>query len=218
MTDTKMQLQVTSTLAGDGGEAVAESNETAMRHPAETKGTMHWYVACVRVNCEKKTKVAIERYFEEKQYKLETWLATERRIAINSRGKRIIREAIVLTTFVFVKVETRHLNDIRFRSDVYKMLSKPGKNVPCIIPEGEFENFRRLVDSGKAEIQNHPLKKGDRVRIIDGELTGVVAYVQRIQGKKALIGNEIRNICGATIEIGKDKLEFFKDESAKARG
>ncbi len=217
MTDTKMQPQVTSTHAGDGGEAVAESKETVAGSPVATTGSMHWYVACVRVNCEKKTKAAIERDFEEKQYRLETWLATERRIVINSRGKRIMREAVVLTTFVFVKVEDKHLNDIRFRSYVYKMLSKPGKNVPCIIPEAEFENFRRLVDSGKAEIQNHPLGKGDRVRIIDGELTGVVAYVQRIQGKKAFIGNEIRNICGATIEIEKDKLEFFKDDSSKAK-
>lgn len=47
------------------------------------------------------------------------------------------------------------------------------------------------------------------MRIIDGELVGVVAYVQRIQGKKAIIGDEIRNICGATIEIEMVKLEFF---------
>lgn len=63
--------------------------------------------------------------------------------------------------------------------------------------------------TGEAEIQNHPIKKGDKVRIIDGELVGVVAYVQRIQGKKAIIGDEIRNICGATIEIEMVKLEFF---------
>ena len=67
--------------------------------------------------------------------------------------------------------------------------------------------------TGKAEIQNHPIKKGDKVRIIDGELVGVVAYVQRIQGKKAIIGDEIRNICGATIEIDKDFLEFLKSSS-----
>lgn len=64
--------------------------------------------------------------------------------------------------------------------------------------------------TGKAEIQNHPIKKGDKVRIIDGELVGVVAYVQRIQGKNAIIGDEIRNICGATTEIDKDFLEFCK--------
>ena len=42
---------------------------------------------------------------------------------INSRGKRVVREAVFLTTFVFVRVEDKNLNEIRFRSDVYKMLT-----------------------------------------------------------------------------------------------
>ena len=108
-----------------------------------------------------------------------------------------------------MRVEDRNLNEIRFRSDVYKMLSEPGKSAPYAIPDTKFDNFRRIVMTGKAEIQNHPIKKGDKVRIIDGELVGVVAYVQCIQGKKAIIGDEIRNICGATIEIDKVFLEFF---------
>lgn len=90
------------------------------------------------------------------------------------------------------------------------MLSEPGKSAPYAIPDSKFDNFRRIVMTGKAEIQNHPIKKGDKVRIIDGELVEVVAYVQRIQGKKAILGDEIRNICGATIEIAMVKLEFFK--------
>ena len=93
---------------------------------------------------------------------------------------------------------------------VQMRLSEPGKSKPCIIPDAKFENFRRIVMTGEAEIKNHPIKKGDKVRIIEGELTGVIAYVQRIQGKKAIIGDEIRNICGATIEIDKEFLEFFK--------
>ena len=109
-----------------------------------------------------------------------------------------------------MRVEDKNLNEIRFRSDVYKMLSEPGKTAPYAIPDTKFDNFRRIVMTGKAEIQNRPIKKGDKVRIIDGELVGVVAYVQRIQGKKAIIGDEIRNICCATIGIDKDFLEFCK--------
>ena len=172
---------------------------------------MHWYVACVRVNYEKKFKILIEQHFNDRKFALETWLPLEKRIVMNSRGKRVVREAVFLTTFVFVRVEDKKLNEIRFRFDVYKMLSEPGKSSPYAIPDTIFENFRRIVMTGEAEIQNHPIKKGDKVRIIDGELVGVVAYVQRIQGKKAIIGDEIRNICGATIEIEMVKLEFFKN-------
>lgn len=60
---------------------------------------------------------------------------------INSRGKRVVREAVFLPTFVFVRVEDKNLNEIHFRSDVYKMLSEPGKSAPYAIPDTKFDNF-----------------------------------------------------------------------------
>ena len=37
--------------------------------------------------------------------------------------------------------EDKNLNEIRFRSDVYKMLSEPGKSAPYAIPDTKFDNF-----------------------------------------------------------------------------
>ena len=210
MTETKVQPQVTSTIAGDDGEAMARSEGYVAENGFTATDPMHWYVACVRVNFEKKFEIIINQYFKKRKFALETWLPLEKRVVINSRGKRILRDVVILTTFVFVRVEDKNLNEIRFRSDVYKMLSEPGKSVPYAIPDTIFENFRRIVMTGEAEMQNRPIKKGDKVQIIDGELTGVIAYVQRIQGNKAIIGNEIRNICGATIEVAMEQLRFFK--------
>lgn len=211
MTETKVQPQVTSTIVGDGGEAVEKSKGYVAENGFTATDPMHWYVACVRVNFEKKFEIIINQYFKKRKFALETWLPLEKRVVINSRGKRILRDVVILTTFVFVRVEDKNLNEIRFRSDVYKMLSEPGKSVPYAIPDTIFENFRRIVMTGEAEMQNRPIKKGDKVQIIDGELTGVIAYVQRIQGNKVIIGNEIRNICGATIEVAMEQLRFFKN-------
>lgn len=211
MTETKVQPQVTSTIAGDGGEAVEKSKGYVAENGFTATDPMHWYVACVRVNFEKKFEIIINQYFKKRKFALETWLPLEKRVVINSRGKRILRDVVILTTFVFVRVEDKNLNEIRFRSDVYKMLSEPGKSAPYAIPDTIFDNFRRIVMTGEAEMQNRPIKKGDKVQIIDGELTGVIAYVQRIQGNKAIIGNEIRNICGATIEVAMEQLRFFKN-------
>lgn len=211
MTETKVQPQVTSTIAGDGGEAVEKSEGYVAENGFVATDPMHWYVACVRVNFEKKFEIIINQYFKKRKFALETWLPLEKRVVINSRGKRILRDVVILTTFVFVRVEDKNLNEIRFRSDVYKMLSEPGKSAPYAIPDTIFDNFRRIVMTGEAEMQNRPIKKGDKVQIIDGELTGVIAYVQRIQGNKAIIGNEIRNICGATIEVAMEQLRFFKN-------
>ena len=40
-----------------------------------------------------------------------------------------------------MRVEDKNLNEIRFRSDVYKMLSEPGKSAPYAIPDIKFGNF-----------------------------------------------------------------------------
>lgn len=104
-----------------------------------------------------------------------------------------------------------HLNHIRFRPDVYKMLTMPGKKTPHIIPDAEFNNFRRIIDTGNATFINRPLRKGDKVRITDGALAGCMAFVQRIQGKKVIIGNELLYIGGATIEVDRESLEFVRE-------
>lgn len=57
-----------------------------------------------------------------------------------------------------------------------------------------------------------PLRKGQKVRITEGKLAGLEAYVQRLSGKKATIGNEIKYISGATIEIDRSFLEAIADE------
>ena len=192
--------KVTSTNAGDGGEAVERSGNKT-----------HWYVAVVRVNCEKKIKLAIEDLFSRRGLPLETWVPTKKRAVVNSRGKRTLREYVALSTFIFVRVEVKHLNEIRFRSDVYKMLTMPGEKAPCAIPDETLNSFRKILEKDEAVVLNRPLKKGDKVRIIEGDLVGCVAYVQRTQGKKVVIGNEIQYIGGATIEINKDSLEYIKD-------
>ena len=40
-----------------------------------------------------------------------------------------------------MRVEDKNLNEIRFRSDVYKMHSEPGKSAPYAIPDTKFDNF-----------------------------------------------------------------------------
>ena len=40
-----------------------------------------------------------------------------------------------------MRVEDKNLNEIRFRSDVYKMLSEPGKSAPYAIPDTKFSHF-----------------------------------------------------------------------------
>lgn len=40
---------------------------------------------------------------------------------------------------------------------------------------------------------------------------GCMAFVQRIQGHKVIIGNELLYIGGATIEVDRESLEFVRE-------
>ena len=57
-----------------------------------------------------------------------------------------------------------------------------------------------------------PLKKGTKVRVVAGSMKGVEAYVQSYTEKKAVIGNEIKYINGATMEIRRDLLEIVEPQ------
>ena len=49
-----------------------------------------------------------------------------------------------------MRVEDKNLNEIRFRSDVYKMLSEPGKSAPYAIPDIKFSHFSEREFEEKA--------------------------------------------------------------------
>ena len=109
MTTTKTTLSDAPSVAGDDGEAIPQTVESPTGSPVADTDGMSWYVACVRVNYEKKFMLAIEQDFQGRGLPIEAWVPTERRVVVNSRGKRCIREFVVLSTFVFVRVAVQHL-------------------------------------------------------------------------------------------------------------
>ena len=55
-----------------------------------------------------------------------------------------------------MRVEDKNLNEIRFRSDVYKMLSESGKSASYAIPDSKFDNFsEREFEEKVAPILGH---------------------------------------------------------------
>lgn len=196
----------TSPMVGDDGEAIPESPKITLPEPSD----LGWYVAVVRVNCERRIAEDMEKEFARDNLYFDYWVAMEKYPA-RRKGKRVVAEKVSLTTFVFVHVGRSNLNKVRFRSDVYKILSMPGKKEPYRIPDTEFNGYRCLVDNDEAIVTllNTPLKKGARVRILDGFLKGCEAIVQKVSGKTAIIGNEIKYISGAVIRIDKDRLAYI---------
>ena len=107
MKETNIHSQVTSTVAGDDGEAMAKSEGYVAENGFVATDPTHF-----------------GKTYHDKQSR-----------------QTCCPWGCFLTTFVFVRVEDKNLNEIRFRSDVYKMLSEPGKSAPYAIPDTKFDNF-----------------------------------------------------------------------------
>ena len=103
-------------------------------------------------------------------------------------------------------------------SEYYKLQCSKINREPVFYAAVVARSYGKLVEhTNKVDIDGwtwspNNLKKGQKVRITQGKLKGLEAYVQRISGKKALIGNEIRYVSGATIEINRAFLELVTDE------
>lgn len=213
---TKTDNNVSAPQIGDDGEAVAkiEENEACgAENEPKMPDDAGWYVAVVRCNCENTIGKTLELYFQKHKIWFEYWVPMQRMVVIDKRSnKRKIKEKVLLTTFIFCHVSPDHLDTIRFRPDVYKMLTMPGQRDIYRIRDKELNDYRRLVENPDLPITpcSGPLRKGQRVRIAEGKMAGVEAFVQRISGKKAIIGNEIKFISGATIEIDRTFLETIE--------
>lgn len=217
MENKKTGQQLPPTHAGDGGEAMEKTEDNPISDgpkKAQKPQDAGWYVAVVRVNCEKRIAIDIQDVLDNKAIWFEYWVPTKRTFVVDRRtNKRKEKDRVFLSTFIFCHVSQKDLNEIRFRSDVYKMLTMPGSKDICRIPDAELENYRQFVECACEEVSAYtaPLKKGQKVRVFGGNMQGIEAYVQCVKGKRAVIGCEIKYIAGATIEIDRELLQIIED-------
>ena len=214
---TKIGQQTPPPMTGDDGEAVLlrpQSEAFEAHFQPQMPDDAGWYVAVVRCNCEIAIAQTISDDFLQENLWFEYWVPMRKEVVLDKRtNKRRVKEKVLLTTFIFCHVSSRHLDTIRFRPDVYKMLTMPGCREIYRLQDKEVEDYRCIVENPDlpATPCSGPLKKGQKVRITEGTLAGLEAFVQRISGKKVTIGNEIKFIIGATIEIDRAFLEIIAD-------
>ena len=93
-------------------------------------------------------------------------------------------------------------------------MTMPGQRKIYQIPDQVVANYRYFVENDEEPVTAAPvpLKKGIKVRVVAGSMKGVEAYVQSYNGKKAVIGSEIKYISGATLTISRNLLEVVEED------
>jgi transcription antitermination factor NusG len=145
--------------------------------------SVNWYAARVKYRTEKKIKTFLD------DAKIECYIPFHD-VMHEINGKRFKREKPVIPCVVFVRTQYQKALSLPIdcgfgmtyikNTDTQKLQT---------IPDKQMKDFMFVLDLSDSTIrlENSKLRRGDRVRVIKGELTGVEGELVRIRGHKRVV-------------------------------
>lgn len=180
--------------SGKSPSDAVESNHSAESLPSGTGNAVgvprrHWYVAIVRNNTEK----AVAERLEAEGY--DCYLPTQRKLRIWSNGKKKYIDRVVIPAVIFMRVtESERRKAVYLPYILRFMTNKAGENANrvgkplAIIPEVQIETLRFMLRQSSTEVSvGAEYRKGEKVRVIRGDLRGLEGEVLESDGKSELI-------------------------------
>ncbi len=153
-----------------------------------------WYAIYCASNQEKTTKTNIER--ELKMNSLEKWVSKIEvptdKVIINSKGKKILREKIVLPGYIFVNADITNIGvlpTLRHSKGVLGFINpSDGKmgNRPEPLKKSEVEKFLKISEPEQND-NGVQFNKGDRVRITEGAFATFEGIIDNIDTHKKIM-------------------------------
>ncbi len=170
-----------------------------------SKSKKCWYAVYVKSRTEK--KVAIELMYENIDY----YLPLVKRLKQWSDRKKWVEEPL-FRSYVFVYIEHIDYYKVLQVQGAVKYISFEGTAVP--IPEAQINAIRYYLEETDPENNNiTDWKKGEKVEVISGSMTGLSGELIEVHGKHK-VKVEIESV-GSTllIHIPKSKLRIIEGQS-----
>lgn len=135
-----------------------------------------WYALYTAPRAEKKVKERLE----EQGIKNYLPLRIETRIW-SDRKKKI--EVPLIPGYIFVSVSANDFLKVLNTVGVVAFLKE--KSIPAVIPEDQIRRLRTMVEHAVDEVEfvNNPLQVGDKIRVKQGELEGLIGDLIEMRGK-----------------------------------
>jgi len=142
----------------------------------------NWYVAYTKSCQERKVSEALTALGVEHFLPLQ-------KILVQYSDRRKLVERLVLPHMIFLR--TDEVSRIRLLGEIYGLCSYMtcgGAFHPVIIPERQMDDFRFMVTRSreKVAVVGERLAPGDRVRVVNGPLSGLEAELVEVNGEKSL--------------------------------
>lgn len=162
----------------------------------------HWVAALVQARHEKAVgerldKMQVEN-FVPTQWEIHQW---------SDRKKKV--ERVVIPMVVFARVDQATEKRLRTYSFIYKLLSYPGQHTAAVIPDAQIERLKYMLRHSESavEMQEHPFRIGETVRIARGPLKNLEGELCFMEADKPMVAVRIDCLGYACVNIDKSDIE-----------
>ena len=142
-----------------------------------------WFVVRAKYQTEKKIRAYFESLFVE-------YFIPFRKVKVEQRGKRVEKEKPVIPGLLFIRTDYSSALMIANESKIrFSYLRSLGSGKLLVVPDKQMEDFMFLLNFSETavHISNDHLKKGDRVRVVQGDFAGIEGELIRIKGHKRVV-------------------------------
>jgi len=165
-----------------------------------------WFAAKIKPHTEKKIKNFLSESRVEHFIPFHT-------VVVEKDGRRRKKEKPVIPGLIFLFGEIDELLKLPSASGFsISFMRRLDSNAYLVIPDKQMDDFKFVLDlSGNSiPIPNESLRRGAKVRVIKGELTGIEGELVRIKGHKRVVVRLEGLFSLATTYIPKEYLEVIE--------
>ena len=199
--------------------AVTPTTDDAVGVPKSQEKDMHWYIAIVGNNAEKKCLGYLTARLEqlkESDRNYEVYLPTQKVLRIKSNGQRHYAERILFPALIFIRC-TNHtrLKEIAPLPYIHRFFintagkGENGHRPVAIIPDDQMESLRKMALGAETpiSIESHVFHLGERVRVIAGNLVGLEGNICREPDNSTSLVVKMDVLGCAKVSIPQDLLQ-----------
>ncbi|MBQ7622958.1 MAG: UpxY family transcription antiterminator [Bacteroidales bacterium] len=161
-----------------------------------------WYVGCVRSCQEKQTSLLLS------SRGVEHYLPLRREVRRWSDRRKVV-EVPVLPRFIFIHCLNSERSELLAGIPyLCRFLSNPGSGSAAVVRDAELDSFRQMVEYGGRPVNfvQQSLAPGDRVRVVDGPLTGLECELVSV-GSGRCLAVRLGLLGTATVDLELDSVE-----------
>ena len=140
-----------------------------------------WLVALVRVSHEKKTSERLSKMG------IENFLPVQQEVHQWSDRRKVV-ERVLLPMMIFVHVDVYEQKEVLTLGSISRYMVLRGESTPAVIPDEQMARFRFMLDYSEEAVcmNDTPLARGEKVRVIKGPLSGLVGELVTVGGKSKI--------------------------------